>query len=97
MWGRAFGKPIMTFEDIDHSEIIREDKRKRDEGLIVQDVKRIVSTSEIGKATVTRVDTNKCDEAAEVTGNNLSKSKIYISTPSNSKEELNKNGGDSRD
>lgn len=54
----------MTFLDIDESEIEREDKRTRLPGDIVQDVRRIVTTTEIGKATVINIDTPICDDAA---------------------------------
>ena len=55
----------MTFKDIQDGEIERKDKRTRTVGTIVQDIRRIVTTSEIGKATVTKIDTKTCDEATQ--------------------------------
>lgn len=64
-WAFAFGKPIMTFRELDKSEIKMKNKRTRSPGEIVKDVKKIVTAKEIGKATVVNVNTLECDEAAK--------------------------------
>ena len=57
----------MTFEHTIDSTIKRENKRTRLPGTIVQDVKRIVTATEIGKATIQSVDTPMCDGAQQAT------------------------------
>ena len=70
-WAFAFGKPIMTFREVSEGEIEREDKRERLPGTIVQDVKRIITTDEIGKATITSVDTAICDDAEKTVNDDM--------------------------
>ena len=43
----------------------------RTPGNIVSDARKIVTTLEIGKATVTKIDTSKCDEAEVVINSDI--------------------------
>ena len=70
-WAFAFGKPIMTFENLDKSEMKRENKRTRLPGTIIQDVKKLVTAKDIGKATVTTVETPVCDDAAQAVSEDI--------------------------
>ena len=61
----------MTFWTLDKSEIKRENKRTRLPGTIIQDVKKLVTAKEIGKATVTMIETPVCDNAAQAVSEDM--------------------------
>ena len=62
-WAFAFGKPIMSFKEMDKREIKRENKRTRLPGTIIKDIRKMVTALEIGKETVTKLETPVCDDA----------------------------------
>lgn len=61
----------MTFGKLDKGKLKRENKRARLPGTIVQKVKKLVTTTEIGKATVTKIDTPVCDYAMKVVSEDI--------------------------
>lgn len=68
----------MQFKDIqkDDNQSEQEDKRIRKPGDIIEDIKKIITATEIGKATITSVETPECDVAARAVSEDMQEKEV---------------------